>query len=264
MGRAMLPERAGKVEYEPAASLALEEALFLKNEGVILRVWENSESVIIGRAQLARFETDVGYCQAHGIPIVRRFTAGGTVYNGPGNLNWSLFVARGVDSGSLRYESSPHAIFRIASGPLISALAASGVGARLDPPNRILTDDGKISGMAAYVSRKGFLCHGTLLVGADLRRVKTLTTPSAEAIARKYTRSHDMKTANVALDVDSFIRTLAGTLADESDLTLDTAKPDGKELELMGELLATRYGDEAWNLGDPFAWGDKVAAAMVR
>ena len=108
--------------------------------------------------------------RTQGIPIVRRFTAGGTVYNGPGNLNWSLFVAKGLGSGTLRYESSPHAIFRSASRPLLSALAASGVDAWLDPPNRILTKEGKISGMAAYVSRKGFLCHGTLLVGRGPRQ----------------------------------------------------------------------------------------------
>jgi lipoate---protein ligase len=269
VGRAMLPTKRGRVELEPAASLALEEALFLRNEGLTLRVWENSESVIIGRAQLARFETDVGYCQAHGIPIVRRFTAGGAVYNGPGNVNWSLFVARGVGSGgsggsgSLRYESSPHAIFRSASRPLLAALAASGVEGRLDPPNRIITADGKVSGMAAYVSRKGFLCHGTLLVGADLRRVKALTTPSADVIGRKYTRSHDMKTANVALDVDSFIHTLVSTLADETNLVLDKATPDVKELELMKELVAARYADEAWNLGDPFAWVDKAGAVEL-
>ena len=263
--RAMLPKRKGTVEHEPAASLALEEALFLRNEGVILRVWENGESVIIGRAQLARFETDVEYCKTNDIPIVRRFTAGGAVYNGPGNLNWSLFVARGVETESLRYESSPHAIFRSAAKPLLSALAASGVDARLDPPNRIITKEGKISGMAAYVSRKGFLCHGTLLAGADLLRVKALTTPSAEAIGRKYTRSHDMKTANVPLDVDSFIHTLVSTLADETHLAVEKATPDGRELELMKELLATRYGDEAWNLGDPFSWVERVgAAALVR
>ena len=262
-GRAILPTRGGKAEYEPAASLALEEALFLRNEGVILRVWENGESVIIGRAQLASFETDVGYCQAHEIPIVRRFTAGGAVYNGPGNLNWSLFLARGVNSGSLGYESSPHAIFRIASRPLLSALAKSGVDAWLDPPNRILTAKGKISGMAAYVSRRGFLCHGTLLVGADLRRVKALTTPSPEAIGRRYTRSRDTKTANAALDVDSFIHTFVSTLAEETKLEIEMATPDEKERALMKDLLTTRYGQEGWNLGDPFTWEERVGAAAV-
>ena len=264
-GRAILPTFSGRPEREPAANLALEEALFLKNEGVVLRVWENGESVIIGRAQLARFETDVAYCQANQIPIVRRFTAGGAVYNGPGNLNWSLFVARGIASGSLRYESSPHAIFRTASRPVLSALAAMGLEAWLDPPNRIITKEGKISGMAAYVSRRGFLCHGTLLVKADLGRVKALTTPSGDAIERRYTRSRDAKTANAALDVDSFIHTLVRTLADESRMALDKSEPNEKELELAASLLATRYGDEKWNLGDPFAWSDETRApALVR
>jgi lipoate---protein ligase len=265
-GRAMLPPPVGReADDDPAANLALEEALFLRNEGFIVRVWENRECVIVGRAQLASFETDVGYCKAHGIPVVRRFTAGGTVYNGPGNLNWSVFVARGLGSGSLRYESSPHAIFRSASRPLLLALASSGVEAWLDPPNRILTREGKISGMAAYVSRKGFLCHGTLLVGADLARVKALTTPSPQALERRYTRSRDVKTANAPLDVDSFIHTFVRTLADETKLALERGSPDEEERALAGELLATRYGYEGWNLGDPFAWDDKVgAAALVR
>jgi len=265
VGRAMLPPAIGKVDCEPAANLALEEALFLRNEGFIARVWENSESVIIGRAQLASFETDVAYCKAHEIPILRRFTAGGTVYNGPGNLNWSLFVARGLGSGTLRYESSPHEIFRSSSRPLLYALAASGVEAWLDPPNRVLTKEGKISGMAAYVSRRGFLCHGTLLVGADLGRVKALTTPSPEALERKYTRSRDVKTANAPLDVDSFIHTFVRTLADETRLAIETGSPDESERALADELLATRYRDEGWNLGDPFALDEKLGpAALVR
>lgn len=264
-GRAMLPHRVGEADGEPAPNLALEEALFLRNEGFIARVWENTESVIIGRAQLANYETDVEYCKEQGIPIVRRFTAGGTVYNGPGNLNWSLFVARGVGSGTLRYESGPHAIFRSASKPLLLALAASGVDAWLDPPNRILTKEGKISGMAAYVSRRGFLCHGTLLVGADLARVKALTTPSPEALERRYTRSRDVKTANAPLDVDSFIHTFVRTLAEETNLAIEMGSPDEGERALARDLLEARYWDEDWNLGDPFAVGGKEgASALVR
>ena len=245
-------------------NLALEEALFLCNDdGLTVRIWENEESIILGRAQLARFETDLGYCKDHSVPIVRRFTAGGTVYNGPGNINWSLFVARGVDAGSLRYESGPHEVFRMSSRPLVAALAASGVRAWLDPPNRILTEEGKISGMAAYISRRGFLCHGTLLAGADLRRVKALTTPSREPLERKYTRSRDMKTANVELDVDSFIRTLLSTLAEETKLTFERGSPDGRERMVAERLLTGKYSRDEWNLGDPFVWADDVETAAL-
>ncbi len=256
VGRSLLPE--GKAEREPRANLALEEALFLRNEGFVVRIWENSESVIIGRAQLASFETDLGYCLSHGIPVVRRFTAGGAVYTGPGNLNWSMFVSRAMGSGRLRYESSPHAIFRLASAPLVAALAECGVRAWLDPPNRILTAEGKVSGMAAYVSRQGFLCHGTLLTGADLGRVKALTTPSRTAIGRKYTRSRDHRTANAALAVDSFIRTFVSKLADETGMTVVRGELLSEETSLARGLLESKYGSEKWNLGDPFAWNERA------
>jgi lipoate---protein ligase len=248
----------------PAANLALEEALFLRNEsGFVLRIWENSESVIIGRAQLARFETDVDYCQANAVPIVRRFTAGGAVYNGPGNLNWSLFISRAFDSGPrLRYVSDPHAIFRSASKPLLAALATLGVDARLDPPNSILTGGGKVSGMAAYVSRTGMLCHGTLLVAADLGRLKALTTPSPGVLERKYTRSRDVRTANVGVDIDSFIHGFVGAVADESRLEFSEATPDEHEVALSRELLATRYSNASWNLGDPFVSSDGHARTV--
>jgi lipoate---protein ligase len=249
--RALLPGRsAGR---DPRANFALEEALFRLNEGLMLRVWENAESVIIGRAQLARYETDVDYCLAHSIPIVRRFTAGGTVYNGPGNLNWSVFVGRRVRTPYLGYETGPRAIFEAASRPLLAALASAGVEARLEPPNSAVTHEGKISGMAAYVSKDGFLCHGTLLVDADLGKVKALTTPSAERLERRYTRSRDVKTANSKADVDSFIRTFRRVLGEETGMDLESGRPDERERALAEELLSTRYSRDSWNLGDPFA-----------
>ncbi|HUH99413.1 MAG TPA: lipoate--protein ligase family protein [Nitrososphaerales archaeon] len=259
--RALLPGTGRRVrDDDPFSNLALEEAIFLRNKGLVLRVWENRESVIIGRAQLAEFETDVRYCRDHGIPIVRRFTAGGTVYNGPGNVNWSLFVGRSTAAGPVRYDSSPHAIFRIASRPVLGALSASGVTARLEPPNSIVTPEGKVSGMAAYVSRGGFLCHGTLLVGADLGRVKALTTPADRTLQRRYTRSRDVKTANAEVEVDSFIRTLVRTLADETRLKVEVGALREDERELAEELLLTRYGEEGWNLGDPFESGSSEDA----
>jgi len=251
--RAMVTRPGGDEALDARANFALEEALFLKNRGLLLRVWENQESVIIGRAQLAQFETDLPYCEAEGIPVVRRFTAGGAVYNGPGNLNWSVFVAKGVEEGKVRYLRGPMEIFRTASVPVVSALAAMGVKARLEPPNSIVNDRGKISGMAAYVSKDGFLCHGTLLVDADLDRVKRLTTPSPQPLERRYTRSRDVRTANTKVGADSFIRTFVSKLGDVAGMHLDDSGPDDEETALAEELLASKYSKDSWNLGDPFA-----------
>jgi lipoate-protein ligase A len=95
------------------ANLALEEALLRGNDGLLLRLWGNERSVIIGRAQLARFETDVERCAREEIPIVRRVTAGGAIYNGSGNINWSLFVGREFKGGGIRYTWGVREVFRM-------------------------------------------------------------------------------------------------------------------------------------------------------
>jgi len=238
-------------ERDPAANLSLEEAIFLRNDGVTVRFWTNDESVIIGRAQLARYETDVEYCSENRIPIVRRFTAGGAVYNGPGNINWSIFLARGAEAGRLGYTKDPARIFAAFSAPLLRALREMGVDARLDPPNRIVTPEGKVSGMAAYVSKDGLLCHGTLLLDADLGRVRRLTSPVPQAIERRYTRSRDVRTVNTGIDADSFVRTFVRAFEEETGLVLEWAQPSEAEESAAGELLR-KYGDPNWNLGDPF------------
>jgi lipoate---protein ligase len=238
-------------EKEPAANLSLEEAIFLENRGVTLRFWSNDESVIIGRAQLARYETDLAYCRENGIAVVRRFTAGGAVYNGPGNINWSVFLAREAEARGLGYVKDPSEIFRRFSRPLLGALREMGVDAELEPPNRIVTPEGKISGMAAYVSKDGLLCHGTLLLDADLERVRRVTSPSKEPLERRYTRSRDMCTVNTGLDAGSLTRAFIRAFEEEAGLRLAEAQPSDAEGAAAGRLLE-KYTDPAWNLGDPF------------
>ena len=236
------------------ANLALEEVLMRGNRGLVLRLWENERSVIIGRAQLARFETDVDRCAKEGIPIVRRVTAGGAVYNGPGNINWSLFVARECGAGAIRYLWSARELFRMASGLVVRAVGHCGVKAWLDEPNRILTAEGKVGGMAAYLSRAGLLCHGTLLLGANLEEVESLTRPAEAQLDRKYTRSKAMRVANTGISPDAFIASMRRVLEEETGTVIEHGGPTDQELGAM-QLLLPKYEDPAWNLGDPFAEG---------
>ena len=123
---------------DPYADFALEEAIFRGLKRVTARVWRNSLSVIIGRAQLAELETDLAYCRMNGIPVVRRFTAGGAVYNGPGNFNWSLFIPARCDGNGLAFERDPRGVFRLASSVVVRALRNCGVESRslisINPP----------------------------------------------------------------------------------------------------------------------------------
>jgi lipoate-protein ligase A len=233
------------------SNLALEEALLRENAALTLRLWSNERSIVIGRAQLAEYETDVARCAREGIPIVRRITAGGAVYNGPGNINWSFFVGSGFAAGGLRYVWDVRDVFRMCSRVVVMAAEACGAETWFDGPNRILAAGGKVSGMAAYLSRSGFLCHGTMLLDADLEEAASLTRPSDVKLERRYARSNQARIANTGMSSDAFIGSMRRVLGDEIGMELEDAVPTEEERRVTESLLA-KYCDPAWNLGDPF------------
>ena len=242
---------------DPYADFALEEALFRGVKSLTARVWRNSLSVIIGRAQLARLETDLAYCTKKGIPVVRRFTAGGAVYNGPGNINWSVFIPAGFDGNGLAFEPDPRGVFRFASSVVVRALRECGTESRFEPPNRVVNEEGKICGMAAYISNSGLLCHGTLLASADLEEVDRLTTPLREVAENRYVRSNPAKMANTWVTYETFQREMRAALEESGGCRLETGQPSTGEMEMADMLHTEKYGRAEWNLGDPFAEGGR-------
>ena len=244
---------------DPYADFALEEAIFRGLNRVTARVWRNNLSVIIGRAQLASLETDLAYCTKKRIPIVRRFTAGGAVYNGPGNINWSLFIPAWFDGSGLAFERDPRGVFRLASSVVVRALRNCGVESRFDLPNRIVNEEGKTCGMAAYISNRGLLCHGTLLASADLKEVERVTTPLREVAEQRYVRSNPAKMANTRVRYETFLREMKTVLEESGGCPFEASQPSAEELEMAKMLYDERYGRDDWNLGDPFAERGKLA-----
>ena len=247
----MLLER----ERDPYENVALEEALFVNNpvDALTVRVWNNARSVVIGRAQLARFETDVDLCLSEGIPIVRRFTGGGAVYHGPGNLNWSIAVGRDFSAGGIRYAWDAREAFRVSAYLVTEAIGMCGAEARFEgPANRIVSPEGKVSGMAAYLSKDGMFCHGTLLLRADLEEAARLTTPARVDLERRYTRSSPMKVANLKIEQERFVASLSAVVAERAGTALEAGSPTEEALDAVRTMLP-RYRSAAWNLGDPFS-----------
>ena len=227
---------------DPYSNLALEEALFVEMKHPALRIWENKKAVVIGRAQRAEFETDLAYCKDHSIPVVRRITGGGAVYHGPGNLNWSFFVPR--QEGA---ESDAKVVFTSFAGILVRALRDCGLDCRFVPPNSVADVNGKVSGMAAYISKAGVLCHGTLLVSADLDELERLTRPNPVTLERKYARSRFVPVSNCGVKPRTFVEQLANA----SGYVLDRDGPTEDERNRTNRLLE-KYRNDEWNLGDPF------------
>jgi len=231
---------------DPFSNVALEEALLKVAKVPTLRIWENQKSVVIGRAQLARFETDLEYCRTRAVPVVRRITGGGAVYNGPGNLNWSFVFPRGGGDGEFREAFDAGRVFASFAAPVVDALRGCGVSCRFEPPNRIVVAGGKISGMAALITKEGVLCHGTLLVHADLDEVQRLTKPSEASISGRYPRSRSSRVSNCGVTRQEFVDRLSS-----GAVGFEEGSETGAEKELCSRLTA-KYRSAVWNMGDPF------------
>jgi len=236
---------------EPHADFALEEALLRLVKTVTIRVWRNSRAVIIGRAQLAELETDLEYCNSRRIPIVRRLTAGGAVYNGPGNVNWSFFLPGSFGSDGIRFTRNPPEVFGMISSVITKTLEKSGIRSWFEPPSGIVNLEGKICGMAAYISKDALLCHGTLLTHADLGEVSRLTTPVSRAAEKKYVRSKFANVANTGIRYETFAKSLQEVMK-EGGILCAPGRLSREEIELGEKLLTERYSTDEWNLGDPF------------
>jgi lipoate---protein ligase len=233
---------------DPYSNVAAEEAIYISRGPSTLRLWENQRAVVIGRGQLARLETDLALCDRMKVPVVRRMTAGGAVYHGEGNLNWSFFVRRDEPLGRVAYAPTPPGVFASCARVVVAALESLAKRCAYVPPNTVTSGSGKVSGMAAYLSREGFLCHGTMLLRADLAELSALTTPSSERADGRYPRSRPAPVANLGLDAVDF----AEALVSEVGVEMEQGDPTAEEESALARLVEEKYSRAEWNLGDPF------------
>lgn len=148
------------------AHLALELALFLSAEesasGEALRFWETTEpAIILGRSRRPAEDVLEEASQADGVPIIRRFTGGGTVVVGPGCLNYALVLSLDVHPELTDVAASFRLILqRIASALNVADLT---IGGQTD----LVLGGRKVSGNAQRRGRRALLHHGTLLYAYD-------------------------------------------------------------------------------------------------
>lgn len=117
-------------------------------------------SVVIGKHQIPWEQVRLARLERDGIPVARRITGGGTVWHDPGNLNWCFLEPADLRSRPQRLEL------------IISGLRSIGLPAEPGERGDIWIADRKVSGTALAYRRGLVLHHGTLLVSADLARIR--------------------------------------------------------------------------------------------
>ena len=161
---------------DPWRNLAVE-ALLLDALGPDERafyLWQNANTVVVGRHQNAWKECRVKLLEDEGGRLARRSTGGGAVYHDLGNLNFSFVVPR--ETYDLRRQL----------GVVRQALAAFGIDSAFTGRNDLVLADGaKFSGNAFKFTAGAALHHGTIMVDVALDRLGRYLAPDAGKLKAK-------------------------------------------------------------------------------
>lgn len=137
--------------FDPCFNLAFEEfVLCNRTEGDYLLLWQNRNTVVVGRNQNTEEEINRPFVCRHRIHVVRRMTGGGAVYHDLGNLNYSL-ITDAPDAERISMER-----FTL---PVVNALRGLGLDAEASGRNDILVSGRKVSGTAQRLYRDRILHH---------------------------------------------------------------------------------------------------------
>ena len=151
-----------------------------------LYLWQNDNTIVIGRNQNPNRECNMNYVKANKIKIARRLSGGGAVYHDLGNLNYSFIIPTELYSVSKNFNV------------LIKALSRLQICAQLSGRNDILVDGKKVSGNAFSNFNNVMLHHGTLLVFSNPSDLQECLTPDDYKLRTKGISSVKARVANIS------------------------------------------------------------------
>ena len=192
---------------DPWHNLAVEELLFdaLEQDARVFYLWQNRNTVVIGRHQNAWKECRVKLLEDEGGRLARRSSGGGAVFHDMGNLNFSFVLPRGEYDVRRQLEVVRRAVARF------------GIEARFTGRNDLVIGDSgaKFSGNAFRFSGDVALHHGTIMVNVDMDRLGRYLAPDDGKLKAKGIDSVRARVANLSgLNPEITIPALTDALMD--------------------------------------------------
>lgn len=174
-------------DTDPYQNIALEKYLLesLKPGDCVLYLWQNKNTVVIGRNQNAWAECRTTLLEQEGGKMARRLSGGGAVFHDLGNLNFT-FLVKDEDYDVDKQLSV-----------IQTALAGLGLQAEKSGRNDLLVEGRKFSGNAFYHRNGNAYHHGTLLVNADMEKLSRYLTPPKAKLEAKGVASVRSRVANL-------------------------------------------------------------------
>lgn len=229
--------------FDPWYNLALEEHL-LKNVGreeVILYLWQNQGTVVIGRNQNAWKQCRCKDLEDDGNKLARRLSGGGAVFHDLGNMNFTFIMARKNYNLERQLEV------------ILQAVRKQGINAEFTGRNDLTVDGKKFSGNAFYFEENNAYHHGTILVDVDFEDMMRYLQVSQEKISSKAIESVKARVVNLkGLNPDITIENMADSVAQSfveiygGEKNIEVITPETLGLD----ELYKRYSSWEWRYGE--------------
>lgn len=241
----------------PYENLATEKYLLdsVRPGQCILYLWQNQNTVVIGKNQNPWVECRTTLLQEEGGLLARRLSGGGAVFHDLGNLNFTFLVSQEDYDLEKQLE-----VIRC-------ACAFAGIRAEKSGRNDLLAGGQKFSGNAFYQAKGKAYHHGTLLIDVDMGKLSRYLSPPKAKLEAKGISSVRSRVVN--------LRELSSELTCDKMRTLMKkafAQVYGLEPETLTILngdsiqaLAEEYGSWEYVYGTPlpftfqceqkFSWG---------
>ncbi len=173
---------------DPYENLSVEKHLLDSTcaDTVFLYLWQNQNTVVIGRNQNPWAECKCRELETDGGKLARRLSGGGAVFHDIGNLNFTFLC--NTENYDLKKQMKV----------IETACKLAGIETELSGRNDILADGRKFSGNAFYNSKGKSYHHGTILINADREKMSKYLTPPKAKLEAKGVKSVRSRVVNLS------------------------------------------------------------------
>ena len=230
----------------PYHNLAVEEYLLQQTSDNVFMLWQNDNTIVIGRHQNTAAEVNQEYVDSHHVNVVRRLTGGGAVFHDTGNLNFTFI--QNVEPGKKEID------FLRYLQPIVDALRSLGVPASFSGRNDLVINGQKISGNAMTFFGNRVLEHGTLLFSSQMSDLANALKVDPDKFIDKAVKSVRSRVTNIS---DHLPHPM--TVLEFKDYLMDYIMKDNhlsgiqnltkEEESIVNRLMEEKYQTWEWNYG---------------
>ena len=233
---------------DPHENLAAEKVLMdaLQPGEAMLYLWQNLNTVVIGKNQNAWLECRTSLLEEEGGKLARRLSGGGAVFHDLGNLNFTFLMCK----EDYDLDKQITVIQR--------ACALAGIQAGKSGRNDLLAEGKKFSGNAFYQDKVHAYHHGTLMVDVDKEKLGRYLSPpqaklQAKGVASVRSRVVNLKELSPALTIEGMRGNMVQAFQDVYGMRAQPfvlTEQMGKQIAQLTEL----YGSWDYLYGAPLSF----------